>query len=206
VASLAAVLVLALYSGTFGQSAWEAQLMRWQQESSPTPLRWLAETLTWAGNSTPTIFVAGTATALLLVARQRLLALLLIAAVMLRALSPVLKDLVERPRPSPELVDVANQLNNYSFPSGHVLGATLLYGFLVYAAEHAVESLRIRRAVQAGCVSMMMLMGYARVELGEHWPTDVLGGWLIGLLLVVGLAWLHRVLSEPPAAPETADL
>jgi undecaprenyl-diphosphatase len=205
-ASLGAVMLLALYSASFGQSAWEAQLMRWQQAGSPQPLPWLAQALTWAGNSTPTLIVAGTGVALLLVARQRLLASLLVAAVLLRALSPMLKDLIERPRPSPELVDVANQLNNYSFPSGHVLGATLLYGFLAYAAEHAIENLRIRRAVQGGCVWMMAMMGYARVELGEHWPTDVLGGWLIGLLLVVGLAWLHRMLSEPRAVEETADL
>jgi membrane-associated phospholipid phosphatase len=53
---------------------------------------------------------------------------------------------------------------------------------------------------------MMAMMGYARVELGEHYPTDVLGGWLIGLLLVVGLAWLHRTLSEPAPVEETVDL
>jgi undecaprenyl-diphosphatase len=204
VASLVAVILLALYSTTFGQSAWEAQLMRWQQAGSPTPLRWLAEGLTWAGNGTPTLAIAAVAASLLVVARQRMLVLLLVGAVMLRSLSPVLKDIVERPRPSPELVDVATQLNNYSFPSGHVLGATLLYGFLAYAAEFAIENLRIRRAVQAGCVAMFAMMGYARVELGEHWPTDVLGGWLIGLLLVVGLAWLHQR-SESRRVTITAD-
>lgn len=205
-ASFLVVMLLAAYSASFGQATWEAQLMRWQQAGSPAPLRWLAEALTWAGNSTPTTLVAAAAVSALLFARQRLLAALLVAAVMLRALSPTLKDLIERPRPSPELVDVANQLNNYSFPSGHVLGATLLYGFLAYAAEHAIANLRIRRAVQGVCVSMMLMMGYARVELGEHWPTDVLGGWLIGLLLVVGLAWLHRTLSEPRLAQEPVEL
>jgi undecaprenyl-diphosphatase len=195
------VILLALYSTSFGQSTWEAQLMRWQQAGSPQPLSWLAEALTWSGNATPTLLVAAFGASMLLVARQRLLAGLLIGAMALRALSPVLKDLVERPRPSPELVDVANQLSNPSFPSGHVLGATLLYGFLAYAAEFAIENLRIRRAVQAGCVTMMALMGYARVELGEHWPTDVLAGWLIGLVLVVCLAWVHKR-AQPQAEAE----
>jgi undecaprenyl-diphosphatase len=192
IAALVAVLVLAAYVSLTGQAAWEAQLMRWQQANSPRPLPWLAEALTWLGNSTPTLVIATTAGLLLLGARHRLLAALLVGAVALRALSPLMKDLIERPRPSPELVDVANQLSTPSFPSGHVLGATLLYGFLVYAAECAIVNERVRRVVQAGCVSMMLLMGYARVELGEHWPTDVLGGWLIGLLMVMALAWVHR--------------
>jgi undecaprenyl-diphosphatase len=191
-AAFALALLLGVYSMVMGQPAWEAQLMRWQQAGSPPPLRWLAEALTWAGNSTPSLLIAGSAVGLLLAARQRALALLLVSAVALRGLSPLLKDLFERPRPSPELVDVATQLSNPSFPSGHVLGATLLYGFLVYAAEVAIVNLRVRRAVQAGCVGMVCLMGYARMELGEHWPTDVVGGWLIGLLLVSALAWLHR--------------
>ena len=192
IAAVVGVLLLAGYVSLTGQATWEAQLMRWQQAGSPQPLRWLAEALTWLGNSTPTLVIASAAGALLLSARHRMLAGLLVGAVALRALSPVIKDLIERPRPSPELVDVANQLSTASFPSGHVLGATLLYGFLAYAAEFAIVNERVRRIVQAGCVSMMLLMGYARVELGEHWPTDVLGGWLIGLLMVMTLAWVHR--------------
>jgi undecaprenyl-diphosphatase len=159
------------------QPAWEAQLMRWQQAGSPAPLRWLAEALSFIGQGPPSVVIALTAAGALARARHRLLAVLVIGALLLRTLSPVLKELVERPRPSPELVDVANQLSTASFPSGHVLGATLLYGFLAYAAEFSIA-------------------GYARVEMGEHWPTDVIGGWLIGLLLVIGLAWVHQRARE----------
>jgi membrane-associated phospholipid phosphatase len=31
--------------------------------------------------------------------------------------------------------------------------------------------------------------------LGEHWPIDVLGGWIIGALMIAGLAWMHRRLD-----------
>jgi undecaprenyl-diphosphatase len=178
------------------QPAWEAQLMRWQQAGSPAPLRWLAEALSFIGQGPPSVVIALTAAGALARARHRLLAVLVIGALLLRTLSPVLKELVERPRPSPELVDVANQLSTASFPSGHVLGATLLYGFLAYAAEFSIAGRSARRAVQAGCLAMMTLMGYARVEMGEHWPTDVIGGWLIGLLLVIGLAWVHQRARE----------
>ena len=189
--ALAAVLGLAAYSSVTGQASWEAQTVRGLQAASPPPLELLAEALTAAGGSTPLLLTGLAAAGALLYARHRSLALLVVAALALRALSPIIKDLIERPRPSPAFVDVAHQLNTYSFPSGHVLGATLLYGSLAYAVEVAVPHRALRRACQATLVSLIALMGYARMELGEHWPTDVMGGWLIGALLVSALVWLH---------------
>ena len=113
-------------------------------------------------------------------------------------LSVVVKGLVDRPRPSASLVDVAHQLGDPSFPSGHVLGATLFYGFLIYCAESAISNKRARRLVQGGLVMVIALMGYARVELGAHWPTDVLGGYAIGLLILGAMVWLHRQLGRRP--------
>lgn len=92
-------------------------------------------------------------------------------------LGVVVKALVERLRP---LVDVqVASAPGFSFPSGHTLGATVTYGvlLLVFASLR-----RARRAMTALVVVIVLVVGCTRVALGVHFATDVLGGWLLGLL------------------------
>ncbi len=184
-----------MYGSLVGQAAWEVELTRGIQAASPPPLRWLAHGMTAIGNEPIYPLMAVAAVGALLWARHAPLAALVAVAALLRVLSPLLKGLVDRERPSAALVDVAHQLSTPAFPSGHVMSATLLFGVLVYAVEVAVLHATIKRWLQATLVSMIVLMGYARVELGEHWPTDVLGGWAVGALLLIFLCRAHRTLA-----------
>jgi undecaprenyl-diphosphatase len=198
----AVALGLAAYSTQAGQASWEAEVMRDFQASTPAPMRHLAEFMTALGRSPYYELIALTgALALIAVARRPWLALLLFGATVLRGTSPIMKDIVGRDRPSPEYVTVADILPSQSFPSGHVLGATLVFGALIYAVEVSVPHRGLRRACQALLASMILLMGYARVELGEHWPVDVLGGWIIGGLMLAALVWMHRAVERPEPEP-----
>ena len=67
----------------------------------------------------------------------------------------------------------------------------MFYGFLIYCAESCIPQRTFRRFVQAALVLVIGLMGYARVQLGAHWPTDVLGGYALGLLILTAVIWLH---------------
>jgi undecaprenyl-diphosphatase len=156
----------------------------------------VAEFMTWIGHSPiyPATAVLGGMVLLLWLKRPTLAGIILLAAA-LRGFSVVLKAIVDRERPSPLVVNVTERLSDPSFPSGHVLGATLLYGFLIYAVEVAVPVLWVKRTCQAVLASMILLMGYARVELGAHWPTDVLAGWAVGAIVVLLLIKLHRTLE-----------
>ena len=126
------------------------------------------------------------------------LALFLAIAAALRALGPVLKVLINSPRPTLEAVIVVAQADGLGFPSGHALGAALFYGAIAVIAPRAIESRIAARVVQGCAVVMALLIAWSRVRLGVHWPSDVAGGLLYGLgficlLQAAFLAWQARV-------------
>ncbi|WP_460110141.1 phosphatase PAP2 family protein [Streptomyces sp. YKOK-J1] len=110
-------------------------------------------------------------------------ALWLVATVALAAaLQQGVKSAVDRPRPVwPDPVDRAHYA---AFPSGHVMTATVVCGLLLWLL-HRRGAGRVlwRTAVGVAAVSVAGV-GLTRVWLGVHWPSDVLGGWLLGALVV----------------------
>ncbi|MFD7955925.1 phosphatase PAP2 family protein [Streptomyces ardesiacus] len=105
-------------------------------------------------------------------------------------LQQVLKAAVDRPRPVwTHPVDSAH----YSaFPSGHAMTATFVCGLLVWLLHHCGAGRDLRRAGLAVAVVCVAGVGMTRVWLGVHWPTDVLGGWLLGALVVALAVLVHR--------------
>lgn len=94
-------------------------------------------------------------------------------------LDPGVKALVGRLRP---VVDVAvASAPGPSFPSGHALGSTVTFGVLLLVFLPAVPS-RFRRAAVFTAVTVVGVVGITRIALGVHYPSDVVGGWLLGVL------------------------
>ncbi|HYI23133.1 MAG TPA: phosphatase PAP2 family protein [Candidatus Limnocylindrales bacterium] len=87
------------------------------------------------------------------------------------------KLLVERERPEGAAVNQFFGFDSFAFPSGHVVRAVALVGVLwfIFAPPRWRLPIAIGASVITGAV-----MGYARVALGVHWPTDALGGFLLG--------------------------
>jgi membrane-associated phospholipid phosphatase len=90
----------------------------------------------------------------------------------------VIKLLVERARPEGAVVEHFLGTDNFSFPSGHVVRAVALVAVVAWLL--APPALRVRLAIGGGLLAGVV-MGYARVALGVHWPTDALGGTLLGI-------------------------
>jgi membrane-associated phospholipid phosphatase len=122
----------------------------------------------------------------------------------LRMLNPLLKELVGRPRPSADLLDFSEQPSTLSFPSGHSATALILFGLIFYFFGVYVRNTVARLAIQAGCVWMIVVVGIERVYAGAHWPSDVLGGYWYGAIIVIGTVILHRYLSTRRSVREQA--
>ncbi|OOZ17227.1 hypothetical protein BOW28_07195 [Solemya velum gill symbiont] len=88
-------------------------------------------------------------------------------------------------------------LTNWSFPSGHAVHATVIYGFLAVLLATRLPQER-RWLVYAVTIVLVLLIGFSRLYLGVHWFSDVIAGWVLGLLWisVLGLAWRHH--PHPP--------
>lgn len=99
------------------------------------------------------------------------------------ALHRVVSWVFDRPRPTWQ--DHAHLLTSPSFPSGHVTGVTALAGALVVAASMFVRRAGPRRTAYTGLVVLVLVVAADRVLLGRHYPTDVAGGVLLGLVVVL---------------------
>lgn len=110
----------------------------------------------------------------------------------------VTNGFVLRPRPPGYHGSTLLNLGSHSFPSGHTANALGLYGFLFYLALLAGQAYPKWRgwliAGQVACVLFVLDVGPSRVIEGQHWPSDVLAGYLIGTLsLVVGITLYHAL-------------
>jgi membrane-associated phospholipid phosphatase len=111
-------------------------------------------------------------------------ALVLIAGIAIPSIFTIaLKYLVDRPRPQEALAFVAGP----SFPSGHTLTATVVYGFLAYLI--VAEARKHRWAVLAALPLLVYitLVPLSRVYLGVHWPYDTLASLALGVALLAVL-------------------
>jgi len=185
--------MLGIYAWHVNQAHWEVGVLRWLQDDGPPGLRPVSVALAVAGTGVPwAVLIALIGVALLLSAGLRVAVLLVVTAV-LQDVGAMIKMFVERGRPADGPVEVWRHVGSYSFPSGHTLGATLVFGFLFFAIEHCALGTRLKRLLQAACLAWIVLMGIGRMELGAHWPTDVLGAYALGgLLLLPVIAVLRR--------------
>jgi len=167
------------------------------QDANAAPI---TDALDWASRlaDLPLVAVVGLAAALgLWLLARPAEALWLVVALPLPLLNGIVKALVDRPRPSAALVEVSEKAGGSSFPSGHVTTAVVVYGLLFYLAALVIPQRGLRYLAQLACLALIVLTGLQRVHAGVHWPSDVLGGLLLGGLLLSLLVWSHRRLARP---------
>ena len=112
-------------------------------------------------------------------------------------LDNVIKLLMARQRPTADLVHILTPAPGYSYPSGHAVFFTWLSFMLAFSlAPHVTP--RFRWLLWAAAAIVIFLACCARVWAGDHWPSDVLGGLLLGLGWSAFVVWLpERWLPSP---------
>lgn len=117
-----------------------------------------------------------------------------------------LKNLFGRERPEIPLVQAAQGL---SFPSGHALMSMTFYGLLIYFIWQSVKNKWLKYTLCLILFIWIQLIGFSRIYLKVHYPTDVMAGYAIGFLWLVVSIWilnrlekfsqrkLNRIVKEP---------
>ena len=157
-------------------------------ESSPVLLAFMRG-VSWIGGGVPRWGIVALLALLVWRWRGRRPALVLAGASLLASLaSSALKAGFDRARP--DLIAHLDAVANASYPSGHATNTAVLYLLLAGLAPP-----HWRAPLWALAVAMILLNGASRVMLGVHWPTDIIGGTMLGAVFaLLGAIWVR-----PPA-------
>jgi membrane-associated phospholipid phosphatase len=90
---------------------------------------------------------------------------------------------------------------SYSFPSGHALGSLCFYGIAAYIISRRVSSPRTKAAIALAAAAWVSAVGFSRVYLGVHYPSDVLGGYFVGIIWLAAVITFDRYLTSSSSRP-----
>jgi undecaprenyl-diphosphatase len=164
------------------------------------------QVISFMGSGTALVFLMAVAVYLLChFRRSRAAALLAITMAGSFGISLVLKSTFHRPRPAAFFGALPN---SYSFPSGHALNSLCFYGTIAAIAFMYVRRPRVRWAIWLTAALIIGMIGFSRICLGVHYPSDVIAGYCAGIVWVRLMVLLGRgrfmIRSNPGAGDREA--
>jgi undecaprenyl-diphosphatase len=209
IAVLIAFSILALTANLVAYLQVDLTVTRELQSDLPHWVRWVMIAISWPGYVVQSISIVLLTVVILSVLGLRWEAVsALFAALNSGIINYLVKVVVRRPRPTSDLVDVFSQLNSYSFPSGHVMFYVGFFGFLLFLTFILFKR-TIKRRIGIILLALLILgVGISRMYLGEHWASDVIGGYLLGsLCLILSIQFYRwgkdRFSHDQAVAPES---
>jgi membrane-associated phospholipid phosphatase len=164
------------------------------QENQSPWLSGLMIAVSWLGSNTIifALLILLTAVVFWLV-NLRLEAVLLAGlSIVSSVLNVVIKLIVHRPRPTAGMVEIIQTATGHSFPSGHVMSYVAFFGLLFSLGFVLFKRNRWWHYVLLIVSGLfVILVGPSRIYLGDHWASDVIGGYMFGGLLLGITLWLY---------------
>ena len=174
---------------------WDHAITTAVQRGRTPLLDLLAEGISLGGDALPLVVLGALAARELLRQGRPMAARFMVAALLALPLNVAIKAWVGRPRPAGD-VQVIVPVLGLSFPSGHSMASALVFGFLAFLVWVHTRERRQRVLATSLLATAPVLVGLSRIYLGAHWLSDVIGGWTVGLFLLLLFAEFYKVLAR----------
>ena len=150
------------------------------------------EFVSWFGKFPQSLIMALVVAAAFRIANYKKEALYTLFTLGSGIVSAGLKLLFNRDRPTEDVVRVLVEADNKSFPSGHALFYVVFFGFIILTMMNRKDIPNwLRLSTILFSISMILLVPVSRVYLGAHWFTDVLGGFMLGVVCLYVLGYFY---------------
>ncbi|OGD32317.1 hypothetical protein A3C91_01000 [Candidatus Azambacteria bacterium RIFCSPHIGHO2_02_FULL_52_12] len=170
-------------------AALDADMLAYAISLRAASLTALMKVITFLGSAP--VIIGLTAAVLLWFAYHKRVAHFMVSATAIvgaAAMIYLMKHTFLRARP-PFLLHLVSE-DSYSFPSGHAFISLVFYGLLMYFVIRHEYTLRAKVLTCLASGLFIFLVGFSRLYLGVHWPSDVLGSWVMGGVWLAVVIWI----------------
>ncbi|MCQ4637473.1 phosphatase PAP2 family protein [Anaerovorax odorimutans] len=186
---LAGFIIIACFVATGKELAFDTVIREWIYSLRNDVLTPILKVITYMGNwqSITALCI------LLLIFRQtrfRYGIPVSVGAITVTALNKIIKVIFQRPRPDVSLHLI--EQGGYSFTSGHSITSMVVFGMLIYLVRRYVKDKKKANLLTVLLAIPWIFIGLSRIYMGVHFPTDVLGGWCLGLAILMILIFMEE--------------
>lgn len=147
------------------------------------------------GESTYAVAVALVLLVISIVRRDLRNVAFLCVLLILRGAATTLKEAFDSPRPTLDVAEVLETFDGFGFPSGHATTSAVALGGVAFLIARHVPATSARWSLAGLWLLGMVMTGYARIWVGAHWLTDVIGGSLYGIGVVLIAANISAIIA-----------